>query len=140
MWYLSGFAWDLAAGKSYYHIKYAESVDGENWHRDGRIAIPLRPPESNIASPTVVRCRGWYEMWYCVHDGSGYALGYARSRDGVAWERQDDRCGITRSDSGWDSQDMAYPHVFESRNRLLMLYSGNGFGREGIGLAVSSSS
>jgi hypothetical protein len=32
---------------------------------------------------------------------------------------------------------MAYPHVFDVEGRIFLLYSGNGYGREGIGLAVA---
>jgi hypothetical protein len=139
MWYLSGIGWNLGAGKSYYHIKYAESTDGDIWRRNGTVSIPLRDEETNIASPTVVRGENIKEMWYCTYDGAGYRIGYATSRDWVSWERRDAECGIEKSSVGWDSIDMAYPHVFETNGRLFMLYSGNGFGREGIGLAVCNS-
>ena len=76
-------------------------------------------------------------MWFC-HRGTDYAyrIGYAESPDGVTWTRHDGRAGIHISESGWDSEMMAYPHVFDHAGDRYMLYSGNGFGREGMGLAV----
>ncbi len=135
MWYLSGLRWDMASGKSYYHIKYAESDDGRSWRRNGRIAIDFLPGESNIASPAVLRGDDGWQMWYCTFINGGYRIGYARSADGLSWTRQDDVKGLLPSGAGWDGQGVAYPHVFRHENRTLMVYSGNEFGRAGIGLA-----
>ena len=40
------------------------------------------------------------------------------------------------SESGWDSEMVCYPYVFEYNDKLYMLYNGNGYGKTGIGLAV----
>jgi predicted GH43/DUF377 family glycosyl hydrolase len=140
MWYLSGFKWDETGENphSYYHIKYAESTDGIHWQRDGLVCIDLRRGETNIACPTVLKEGGTYKMWYSYVAGQGYRIGYAESSDGYAWTRKDDEVGIDVSPSGWDSQDMAYPYVFKYAGKKYMLYSGNSFGKEGFGLAVSS--
>ena len=138
MWYLSGLGWKEVGNnpKSLYHIKYAESYDGINWQRKGHIAIDLRPEETNIAAPSVIKCRNMYEMWYSFVADRGYELGYAVSEDGFAWTRKDDQVGISLSSHGWDSESMAYPCVFVHENRKYLIYSGNGNGRDGIGLAV----
>ena len=39
------------------------------------------------------------------------------------------------SEEGWDSEMLAYPHVFEIDNSIYMLYLGNQVGRHGFGLA-----
>jgi hypothetical protein len=139
MWYLSGLGWDTSgdAIHSLYHVKYAESSDGLHWLRDGRVCIPLEAGETNIANPAVVREGDVYRMWYSkVVSGKGYRIGYAESKDGYEWQRMDSEVGISASSSGWDSECMAYPCVFEHKGRKYMLYSGNGFGREGFGIAV----
>ncbi len=142
MWYLSGLRWDTSphGAHSYYHIKYAESADGRNWKREGRVCVELRESEqeTNIASPTVIKENGLYRMWYSSVAGSGYRIGYAESDDGYSWTRKDDAVGIDVSPSGWDSEAMAYPNVFRHEGRNYMLYSGNGCGRAGFGLAVES--
>ena len=38
--------------------------------------------------------------------------------------------------AGWDSEMVAYPHVFDHDGERWMLYCGNGFGRTGFGLAI----
>jgi hypothetical protein len=73
---------------------------------------------------------------YRTDPKSAYRLGYAESADGVLWQRRDDEIGIERSESGWDSQMMEYSSVSQTKDHLLMLYNGNGFGRSGFGYAI----
>jgi hypothetical protein len=140
MWYVSGFQWteDADGLRSYYHVKYAESTNGHEWHRDGRVSIELAGTERNIARPCVVRDADCYRMWYSVDAGRGYRIGYAESDDGLCWTRKDAQAGIEPSASGWDSDAQAYPWVFHHRGIRYMLYNGNGFGRTGFGLAVEA--
>jgi hypothetical protein len=95
------------------------------------------PTEIAIARPSVIRDKDRWRMWFC-HRGLDYPyrIGYAESADGVTWRRQDARSGIHASDSGWDSEMIAYPFVFDHAGDRYMLYSGNGYGRGGMGLAV----
>jgi hypothetical protein len=81
-------------------------------------------------------------MWFCsrdshdYRDGAGaYRIGYARSNDGLLWERDDSYGGLDVAPQGWDATMTAYPYVMRCDERLLMFYNGNGFGRSGIGYA-----
>ncbi|SRR6266498_3566093 len=138
MWYVSGTAWKMknAQPRHYYHIKYAESRDGINWNRDGLVCIDYESEnEYAIARPCVIKEDGVYKMWYS-HRGESYQGGYAESTDGLHWERKDEESGLQVSDSGWDSEMIAYPCVFDDEGRRYMLYNGNGYGKTGIGLAM----
>ena len=139
MWYASMDRWqeDPAGGfRHYYNIKYCESADGIQWSREGVVAIDYQEPgEYAFGRPFVLSEGGVYRMWYSVR-GEAYRIGHAVSTDGVSWERQDATAGIDVSDSGWDSEMIEYPWVFEAAGRRYMLYNGNGYGRTGIGLAV----
>jgi hypothetical protein len=139
MWYVSGTGWaiDGETVEHYLvHVRYAESDDGINWRRDGAVAIDFaHPGEYAIARPCVVRDDDCYRMWF-AYRGEAYRIGYAESPDGVRWTRHDDGVGITVSESGWDSQMLEYPCVFDYRGERHMLYNGDGFGRTGIGHAV----
>jgi hypothetical protein len=139
MWYVSGLGWDLTATppRSYYHIKYADSDDAIEWRRDGTVCIDLAGDETNIASPTVLASGGTYDMWYSRFAGA-YTIGYASSADGITWQRRDSEAGIELGPDDWDSQGMAYPSAFVCAGRRHLVYSGNGFGRDGLGLAVAS--
>lgn len=139
MWYVSGTRWELHEGRPRhrYHIKYAESQDGLRWTRTGLVCIDYRDSgEYAIARPCVIHDDGLYRMWYCTR-GESYRLGYAESSDGLSWERKDDEAGLEPSATGWDSEMIAYPCVFDREGIRHLLYNGNGYGATGFGYAVS---
>jgi hypothetical protein len=138
MWYVSGTRWAMENGqpKHYYHIKYAESKDGIHWERSGIVCIDFKSEDEHaIARPCVLKEAGGYKMWYSYR-GKQYRIGYAESKDGLIWERKDEEVGIDVSASGWDTEMIEYPFVFDHEGERYMLYNGNGYGKTGIGLAV----
>ena len=137
MWYVSCTGWenpDLPR----YNIKYAESEDGINWKQDGIVCIDfISNNETAIARPCIQYENGIYRMWYCKKMTSiEYRMGYAESTNGIKWVRMDDKVGIDVSESGWDSEMIEYPYVFNHKSKKYMVYNGNGYGIDGIGLAV----
>lgn len=138
MWYLSCTNWRFRNGKPEhrYHIKYAESLDGINWNRAGLIAIDYSgDQEYAISRPSVIHDGDIWKMWYSFR-GKSYRIGYAESGDGKNWERLDHLAGIDVSKTGWDSESVEYPFVFDHKGQRYMLYNGNGYGQSGFGLAV----
>lgn len=138
MWYLSCTGWSLQQGRPmhHYHIKYAESEDGVHWRRNGDIAIDYRnDQETAISRPSVVPDADRWRMWYSFR-GQAYRIGYAESDDGRVWRRQDHSVGLDVAASGWDSEMIEYPFVFDHNGQRFMLYNGNAYGRSGFGLAV----
>lgn len=137
MWYGSNIAWGAEKRDMRHLIKYAESSDGMRWERAGTVAIGFEQPgEYAICKPAVARDReGRYLMWFCSR-GEAYRIWEAVSDDGVTWRRAGDTPALSVSDTGWDSEMVEYPFVFDHRGARYMLYSGNGFGRTGFGLAV----
>ena len=138
MWYVSGSDWSNVEGvpRHRYHIKYAESKDGVQWTRSGLVCLDYASDqEYAFARPYVRYDGGRYRMWYAVR-GQKYRIGYAESADGLAWTRLDDGRGLNASGSGWDSDMVEYPWLFEQDGKEYMLYNGNDYGRSGVGLAV----
>jgi hypothetical protein len=138
MWYLSCTDWSLSNGSPQhrYHIKYAESNDGITWNRNGIVAIDyINDSEIAISRPSVIRGADYWQMWFSYR-GSAYKIGYAESEDGIVWKRNDSNCGINTSESGWDSEMIEYPFVFDHAGARYMLYNGNGYGETGFGLAI----
>ena len=139
MWYVSGFRWqETDKGlQSFYNIKYATSEDGVQWKREGIVCLDhCVPEEKNIARTWVSRQPTGYEAWFSFDRGQGYRIGFAVSENGVEWQRKDEEAGMALSSEGFDAEAMAYPAVIEHAGRHFMFYNGNGFGRDGIGLAV----
>lgn len=138
MWYVSGVEW-IHKDLPRYNIKYAESNDGINWVREGKVCIDFKSEKENaLARPCVIKEDDIYKMWFS-YKGDNYRIGYAESEDGLKWERRDEKAGITISDSGWDSQMIEYTFVFKHKEKKYLLYNGNNYGEEGIGLAILDS-
>lgn len=137
MWYDSADEW-INEDLPRYNIKYAESEDGIHWKRRGMISVGFKDrDETRISRACVLKENGIYRMWYCYAMGSGgYKIGYAESLDGIQFAREDEEVGIDPSPSGWDSEMICYPFVFEHKGRKYMLYCGNGYGKTGFGYAV----
>jgi len=139
MWYGSTLTWDTGNAEMLHVIQHASSNDGHLWHRDG-LAVPYELGLAQAFSrPTVVVSKnGGLEMWFSFRSGSGekYRIGYAESYNGKDWILGLDRAGITVSTSGWDSEMIEYPFVFDHDGDRYMLYNGNGYGKTGFGLAL----
>jgi predicted GH43/DUF377 family glycosyl hydrolase len=140
MWYVSGYRWEETSTglSSHYHIKYAESEDGVTWRRDGHVCIAeSTPDETNIGRCCIVKHEDRYRAWYSYARGGHYRIGYAESTDGLCWVRKDDQVEFRTSGQAWDAEAQAYPYVVRYGERWYMFYNGNGYGRDGIGLAVA---
>lgn len=138
MWYASMDGWDWVGGQALhkYNIKYADSEDGFNWKRNGRAAVSYENAgEYAFGRPFVLKEKGSYKMWYSYR-GDCYQIGYAESADGIEWKRLDSLTGIDASESGWDSEMIEYPFLFDHKGKRYMFYNGNGYGKTGIGLAI----
>ena len=140
MWYGSNITWGPEQRDMRHLLKYAESEDGIQWVRGGVVAIDFKCPEEYaICKPSVLKDPDVYRMWFCARGDVGrdtYRIGYAESKDGITWERMDEKETIDVSESGWDSEMIEYPYVFDHDGGRYMLFAGNGFGLSGFGLAV----
>ncbi|MBN42933.1 MAG: hypothetical protein CL573_05525 [Alphaproteobacteria bacterium] len=138
MYYVSGVGWDDPDNPRYL-IKMANSSDGKNWLRDGKIAINFSDNEEKaLARPFVIARDGGWQMWF-AHKGDAYRLGYAESDDGVKWERDDSRSGIYTAISGWDSEMVEYGAIVDAGSFRYLFYNGNNYGFDGFGYATSQS-
>ena len=139
MWYASGSSWIKINGKNMptYTINYLESNDGVHWGHVGKICIqPENDREYAFGRPYVIRHDGIYKMFYSIrYKDKGYRLGYAESADGITWNRMDDKMNFDVSESGWDSEVVAYSAVAEIKGKWYMFYNGNGMGKTGFGYA-----
>lgn len=145
LYYIAGKKWIIDQGRPepVYRIRLATSEDGVHWKKQDKDLIPPRIEDDECqASPDVIFIDNKYHMFFCYRKSTnfrgkegGYRIGYAISSDGFVWHRQDDCAGIDISETGWDSEMVAYPHVFHLDGETFMLYLGNSVGKEGFGLA-----
>ncbi|OAB63459.1 hypothetical protein AY599_17295 [Leptolyngbya valderiana BDU 20041] len=138
MWYGSTITWETDNGEMLHVIKYATSVDGRTWEKQG-LAIPYELGVAQAFSkPTVIRNKEGYHMWFSYRGGLGrkYRLGYSYSEDSIKWSKVVLNPGISISNSGWDSEMIEYPFVFNHKGKYFMVYNGNSYGKTGFGIAV----
>jgi hypothetical protein len=143
-WYATGTQW-LRVDERYehtYELRACESDDLVHWTRPNKPIFPRRLPNESSTRPTVIFMDGKWHMWFCYRgtqdfrDGAdSYRIGYAWSNDLDEWVRADEEAGIDPTVDGWDSKMIAYPCVVQVDDRVLLFYSGNGFGRDGFGYA-----
>tara|TARA_B100000795_G_C22787220_1_gene435181 strand:- start:110 stop:1030 length:921 start_codon:yes stop_codon:yes gene_type:complete len=141
MYYLSCDSWDNNSGvlTHKYNIKIAESHDGINWTRFGKVAIDYGcEDEFAFSVPRIINENGIFKMWFSYRsfkNKGAYRLGYAESLNAYDWERYDNKIGMSVSHSGWDSEMICYPYIFDYNSAKYMLYNGNNYGRTGFGIA-----
>jgi predicted GH43/DUF377 family glycosyl hydrolase len=146
LWYIAGRKWIDTNGRKelIYRIRMASSENGVHWNKFDSDVINDKLGEFEVqASPDVFFYDGKYNMFFCYmvtpdfrfDSKKTYRIGYASSGDLINWERNDSMAGIDISDTGWDSEMIAYPHVFELDGNIYMLYLGNQVGKYGFGLA-----
>lgn len=146
--YVSGKKWTKRGGlraEILYKLRMAESLDAIHWKKWHKDIIPdkIGEMESQACGDIIYR-NDKYHMFFCYRGHEdfrrnpqhSYRIGYAVSDDLYTWERRDEEVGIDISPDGFDSEMVAYPHVFECDNKIYMLYLGNEVGKYGFGLAI----
>jgi hypothetical protein len=141
-WYNSGIKWERTKNgwHHYYGLHHASSQDGIDWNRDPGFVIPFADKyEYAFGRPSVVKWGDTFHMWFAhraTKQIKTYRIGYANSKDGLNWDRDDSLSGIDVSNEGWDSEMICYPYVFTHDGISYMLYNGNSYGKTGFGVAV----
>lgn len=138
-WIGGGSGWEWIDGAPFpkYNIRYVESVDGINFKKYSILCIDCKGDEYRIGRPRVIKDGQVYKMFYTKGTRRrDYLPGYAESKDGITWERLDDKLGIGLSESGWDSLHLSYPSIISVNESTYMFYNGNNMGKTGFGYAV----
>ena len=144
LFYVAGNKWILHDGKPEisHKIRLAVSDDGLKWKKHNKNLIQdMWGLDESQASPDVIFMNGKYHMFFCgwvpreFRETRKREIGYAWSTDLYNWHRNDELAGIKVSETGFDNEMIAYPHVFILDGKTYMLYLGNQVGRYGFGLA-----
>ena len=139
MWYVGGSDWTIVKGKALpmYNIRYLVSSDGIHWGDEGRVCIDYQNTDEHaFGRPFIFEDGNLQRMFYSIRTRSkGYRLGYAESADGLEWIRKDSEIGIDVSESGWDSEMIAYSSVVRHKDKIYLFYNGNNLGESGFGYA-----
>jgi hypothetical protein len=142
MWYTAdaGSGWVDGPKKKLplYDLKHARSHSPVEWPRTpGELSVGFASQdEHGIAKCTLWQEDGLYKIIYSIRSHSkGYRLGYGESKDGVHFTRKDEQIGIDVSESGWDSEMIAFAERIAVKDKVYLFYCGNHYGRAGMGYA-----
>lgn len=141
LWYVAGSEWTEVGGKDLpvYDLRYMESVDGIVWPSRGELVLGLRDPdEHGFGRPWIDKGVGGHRMFFSVRKRSlgAYRLGFAHSKDGRNWVRDDGLMGLPLSPGSFDSNAMMFSSVISVGGRTYCFYNGDKFGEQGFGAAV----
>lgn len=129
-------SWDNEGVFHKYNIKFGNSNDGLNWSLSERPVIDFKSQnEYAIAKPSILIYKGIYLAWYCYR-GDRYKIGFSASTNKVTWYRFDNLLGLDISEKTWENEMVCYPFVFQTKEKIIMLYNGNGYGSSGLGYAT----
>ena len=140
MYYVGGVEWvhkDLPR----YNIQYAYSKNGINWIREGKVIINFKNKfEHAVAKPWIYNDKNVLKMWFSYKGENKspkeYRIGYAESFDGIKWKRKDDFSTISVSKNDFDNEMVCYATTIKFKNRWIMFYNGNQYGKYGAGIAI----
>ncbi|MEN6462600.1 MAG: hypothetical protein ABFC94_14690 [Syntrophomonas sp.] len=117
-----------------YDIRYMESADGINFPNRGIVSVPIPTGCHRVGRPYVFFEEHKFKLYYGFgSEKIPYQLAYLESVDGIKWNQKD--INLPLSESGWDSQMMAYPSFMRVDNKGYLFYNGNNYGFEGFGFA-----
>jgi predicted GH43/DUF377 family glycosyl hydrolase len=122
-------------------IAWTDSSDGIHW-AEPKIAlgpVPGSKWEQDVNRPVVLKRPNGFHMWYTGQNQTSSAIGYARSEDGLSWQRVT-ADPVLVPEARWEGVAVMAPHVLwdEGQKTFRMWYSaGEQYEPNAIGYATS---
>jgi hypothetical protein len=146
MWYSSFVDWRSVDGaiEPFCSLRRAYSEDGVIWRLDNELTLDLEDlPAASLARPWVVGDGAGLRLWFSSRGASrfrgpgetAYRLYSATLPYGDGWTPEELKFENPPGPDDWDSWMQAYGCVIPLGEDLIMIYNGNGFGRNGFGYA-----
>ncbi|MBL7910753.1 MAG: hypothetical protein JNJ41_06850 [Bacteroidia bacterium] len=140
IWYNGVSEWTDVKGKQLPvgNIRYIESSSEINFS-ESKIHHCLAPKahEFSLSRPFVFKHNNLYKMLFSIRlrETDSYIQGYAESKDGKDWTRNDNLLKISESHEEWDKDMICYTSLVTINHKNYLFYNGNGFGATGFGYA-----
>lgn len=139
--YSAGSSWHMCLGelRPVYDVFYQKSPDGIQLEKAGKKIVTCDLSiEHGLGRPQIIRLGDMYYAFYTrrIIEGMKYFIGCARSKDCNTWERIDHVFdGIAYgSEDEFDCDMIYFPAAVKiSDSKALLFYSGNYFGKDGLG-------
>ncbi|MBA6233484.1 MULTISPECIES: hypothetical protein [unclassified Colwellia] len=139
--YSAGSGWFNLAGEDrpVYDVFYQNNNDGKTMADKGNKIVECDfTKEHGLGRPQITKIGDDYYTFYTRRTVDfKYFIGCSKSKDLVTWVRADDEFSFTHSNTGFDSEMIYFPSVVYAKDvdKYYLFYSGNYFGRDGIGFA-----
>ena len=108
-------------------IALVESGDGVHWSEPQIVFGPRKESgwEDDVNRPIVLKRGDGYHLWYTGQAKGHSWIGYATSRDGIAWKRMSAK-PVLAPEKPWEKAAVMCPHVLwdEQARSFRMWYSG----------------
>lgn len=124
-----------------YSLGFMESTDGIHWPETAEVCLRADDEVFGYGRSAVWRESNgeWNALLSLRRRGAGYAIRHGTSTDGRHWDLQAVSPLSLMPEQTVDAQaETMFPSILRDGDRMLMFYNGDGFGREGIRLAVNS--
>lgn len=139
--YSAGSEWAFVAGKKrpVYEVYFLESLNGIDFPKRGKCIVPCNHAvEHGLGRPQIVKIKNDYYVFYTRRLlNFRYHMGVATSKDLKTWVRIDEWLSTIRfgEEGDFDNQMVYFPCVLNTGEKTYLFYSGNNFGRDGLGYA-----
>lgn len=137
--YSAGSSWQNVANKvrPVYEVYYIESENGIDFKNKGNCIINCDfNLEHGLGRPQITKLNNAYYVFYTRRMlDFKYFIGVAKSTDLVSWVRIDNWFNNIRfgKQNEFDSEMIYFPSVIDTGNNIYLFYSGNGYGKDGLG-------
>lgn len=141
--YSAGSGWVEVGGKNRptYDVFYQTSSKLNEFNKSGNIIVHCNHKEEHgLGRPQLVRLSNCYYVFYTRRMlDMKYSFGYAYSDDLLRWERRDQTINLHHGKKGeFDSEMIYFPAFIQTDYGSYLFYSGNEFGKSGLGVAKVS--
>lgn len=139
--YSVGSGWYHIAGKDrpIYDVNYIESKDGIHFNNQGIKAIKVDLlKEHGLGRPQIIKL---FSNTFCFYTRRTldfkYFLGVSKQNIDGSWERIDDWLDTIKhgKEGEFDNEMVYFPSVIDTGRKIYLFYTGNGYGKAGIGYA-----
>lgn len=143
-WLASSYKMEIINGKSTpaYNLETMESHDGIEWPSEQQTVFNYVPKEIlGYGRSAIWYDNALYHGLFSVRswDGKYRGIYYANSIDGIKWNDLTlNGMGFSPNQTCDQEDEVAFPSLIHQKDRILMFYNGNDFGRKGLRLAIWS--
>lgn len=122
-----------------YNLSTMLSKDGVEWPEEPQIVFPVTSQIFGYGRSAIWREDGHYHGLFSVrYIRGGYRyMAHATSSDGIHWtELSADGLAFHPENTIDNQKQVCFPSLIRQKNRTLMFYNGDDFGRQGLRLAI----